>query len=383
MRADTQEKIGAAEQGSIPFGEPPVLLNEHVEQLVGANGEPMLFHRHHGRYIRLSPMGAELVRRLDGHLTPGLIRKYLAERFPERPDLPDFVDKFFHDLRQADFLTVSPQPEGMIKGVTRFLFRNPVLRFPIFKSSLDRVAAAIADWLRAITLPGSSYAVIILLASALTVSLWKLVTTGLGVQHGLVQWPYFIAFYIQHVLTHELSHSVACRWYGVRVREAGIGLMLYLIPIAYVDRTDAYRLGNRWSRAMIAAVGPMHDLVMSSIWATVSLMATSATVQATTHAMFVFAFLMMLGNLNLLFPTDGYHAMEAAVGEINFRRRAGAYLWAIVRGKPAPFGLGNLPLRTRLLYPLYGLLALAGLSAFAIALARSISLAVLQAKGGG
>ena len=43
---------------------------------------------------------------------------------------------------------------------------------------------------------------------------------------------------------------------------------------------------------------------------------------ATAHLVLAVQVVLVLSNLNPLLPTDGYHAFEAGVGSLNFRRRA-------------------------------------------------------------
>jgi putative peptide zinc metalloprotease protein len=127
------------------------------------------------------------------------------------------------------------------------------------------------------------------------------------------------------VLVHELAHATMCHALGVRVREAGIRLWCFLFPIAYVDRTDAYRVRSRACRAAIALAGPVVDLTAAGVAAAASLVLPGRA-GATAFLILAVLIVLLVGNLNPLLPTDGYHAIEAASGELNFRSRAFTYV---------------------------------------------------------
>jgi putative peptide zinc metalloprotease protein len=128
------------------------------------------------------------------------------------------------------------------------------------------------------------------------------------------------------VVCHEGSHALLCQYFRVPVREMGVGLLLYFLPVAYVDRTDAYRLRSRWQRAMIALAGPASDLVWTGIYGVLVLQLSGGLLLETAHALLFFNLFLLVVNLNPILPTDGYAALEAAAGELNFRARAMAYL---------------------------------------------------------
>jgi putative peptide zinc metalloprotease protein len=54
-----------------------------------------------------------------------------------------------------------------------------------------------------------------------------------------------------------------------------------------------------------------------------------------------------------LFPTDGYHALEAAFGGLNFRRRAFGYAGHRILRRPLPSALVSTSRTQRVGYTLY------------------------------
>ena len=59
---------------------------------------------------------------------------------------------------------------------------------------------------------------------------------------GFVAWWFVPIVVVVEVTLHELGHATVCEALGTPVREAGVALWCSVIPIAYVDCTDAYRL---------------------------------------------------------------------------------------------------------------------------------------------
>jgi putative peptide zinc metalloprotease protein len=130
---------------------------------------------------------------------------------------------------------------------------------------------------------------------------------------------------LTQAVVHEMSHATVCLSLGVLVREAGVKLFFWLIPLTYVDRTDAYRVRSRAGRSALALAGPLVDLTAAGL--TSLLILLSPAHAGALHWLLGFQLFVALGNLNPLLPiTDGHHVLEAALGELNLRHRAFAYL---------------------------------------------------------
>jgi putative peptide zinc metalloprotease protein len=170
--------------------------------------------------------------------------------------------------------------------------------------------------------------------------------------HAAVCWlavPFIIA---GEAVVHELGHAAVCDALDTPVREAGVALWCWVIPIAYVDCTDAYRLAQRSRRVAIALAGPAVDVMAAGVAAIVSLSATGAWA-ATAHLVLAIFVVLILSNLNPLFPTDGYHAIEAAFGGLNFRRRAFGYAGHRILRRPLSSALVSTSRTQRVGYTLY------------------------------
>jgi putative peptide zinc metalloprotease protein len=149
---------------------------------------------------------------------------------------------------------------------------------------------------------------------------------GVTIKHADVSLPFIIGGLLLHAIIHELSHALVGSYYGVKIREFGIALLYYFLPVAYTDRTDAYRLRDFNSRAAIAMAGPMFDLYGAGISAAASCL-TSGTAAVNFRLLMWMQVITFISNLNPLMPGDGYHVLEAWFGALNFRRRAFSLLF--------------------------------------------------------
>ncbi len=143
--------------------------------------------------------------------------------------------------------------------------------------------------------------------------------------HLHVIWPAVIVVVLVEITAHEYAHATVCRTLGVRIREAGIMLWRWFLPVPYVDCTDIYRLPGKRPRVLVALAGPYVDLVAAG--------ACSAAALETTGAVSASAFVLVLAmaaalarNLMPVLPTDGYHALQAVTGELNLRGRSWSHL---------------------------------------------------------
>jgi putative peptide zinc metalloprotease protein len=96
---------------------------------------------------------------------------------------------------------------------------------------------------------------------------------------------------------------------------------------------------------------------------------TSGAVAATAHLLLAIQVILVVGNLNPLLPTDGYHALEAGLGGLNYRRRAFAYAGHRLFGRPLPAALGTMRRSRRAAYLTYSILAAAYVAVIAAVVA--------------
>ena len=304
----------------------PLALSPEAERLTGADFAPMLYVAAEQRYIKLSPGAARLVDALDGGTTAAEILAGVSG--DGDPGLAarrrDAVLRTLDSLRRAGAFTLArgTGATAAVPGWRRRLAQPPRVRFTSGIGALvARPAALVARHPRASR---------IVLAALALASLALCLAGGLRfARPSAVVWPVVAAAILFEVAVHELAHATVCRVYGIRAREAGVMLWGWFLPLAYVDCTDIYRLPGRRPRILVALAGPYVDLVAAGAFAAVALTGSGAAA-GTAWVVFLSLVLMLARNLTPLLPTDGYHALEAATGELNLRRRA----WRQLRAAP-------------------------------------------------
>jgi len=321
------------------FDREPLALRDDVELIVGADDQQLLFQAERGTYTRVSRSGTRLVALLDGSRTGAEIVAALSARSKgDTEQLGASVSRFLGELRQAQVLTVAALPEHGRERVARSAGRSHILRLPLTRSAhtlLEPLARAVA------VAPPRFWVALLsgLWLTSLAAIVGALATKGIAFDH-----PSVIAvavIVLVQLVFHEMAHALVCQIHGAPVRAAGVGLLFYFVPVAYVDRTDAYRLRRRSQRAAIALAGPANDLLFAGVAAGMVLFA-SGSVAETGKLLLVFELFALLTNLNPLLPTDGYHALEATSGELNFRSRALSYFVHRVTRQPLPSSLDTL-----------------------------------------
>ncbi|PSA90877.1 cyclic nucleotide-binding protein [Bacillus atrophaeus] len=335
----------------------PLYLEDGVELLIGANEEPMLFDQHNGKYIRLSKVGLEIFNLMDGANTGHDIIKKLERDYAKYSNFPEIVHVFFSSLRKADVLNIKPLPEHQVKRVMRRAADKPMLRLPLAKS-LNKTTDALLHIYHSIPAMLQKITLYVLFFCALSSFILLNVTTGWQIVWTSVNWILLACVIIFHLIVHEMAHALVTKAYGVNIREAGVALLYYFIPVAYVDRTDTYRLKSKKSRIHIALAGPYSDLLASGLWAGIAMLAPQGTVSETAQLISFMQICFVLSNLNLLLPTDGYHAVEAAAGELSLRKRALTYLLHVMTFKKLPAYLNNMAKKRKAVYVTYSLVSL-------------------------
>jgi len=335
---------GAAAAGGGRPGRPPrvegLRLRAGAELIVGVHDQPLVVSPE-GLYTRLMPAAARIVASLDGTRTAADLASGVRG-----PAARARVDALLDELRRAGVLEGDAPALNRRERLLSRLRRKAILRLPLWRRAPGPLTApagplASAGSRRVLALAG----IPALLAAAVFV-LTALV--ALGLPSSSAPWPVALVLLVQ-LACHEASHAVVCRALGVRIREAGVGLWLWALPVAYVDRTDSYRLRSRRGHVAIALAGPAGDLLWCGATALVALYAGGSAASA-AHALLVLQVVLLCTNLNPLLPTDGFHALEAATGTTNLRHRAFAVLSALVLRVPLPVTVRALPRRRRSLY---------------------------------
>ena len=334
----------------------PLHVRDGVEFITGAGGRRMLVAPN-GKFLNVSNSGLALIRRLEsGPTGRGLMTALTGEHPEQREQIAQVVPAFLTGLRQAGVLTVEPIAATTRERFNRLGKVDPVKRFPLVRNP-NRIAGPIARVLHAVPAPLLATLVLAVGAAAVPVIVLALATRRLVVP-GIGTVGIALGLLALEIVLHEGAHAVGMAYHRVPARNAGLGLLFFVLPIAYVDRTESYRHQGRFGRALISLAGPLVDLTLAGITATVVLTQTGPFA-ALCHTLLVLQVLSLLANLNPLFPSDGYHALEATLGSINMRGRALTYVLHRLSRTPLPTYLQAVPRRTRVGYVVYAVVSLA------------------------
>jgi putative peptide zinc metalloprotease protein len=153
--------------------------------------------------------------------------------------------------------------------------------------------------------------------------------------------------------------------------------MLYVMPVGYVDRTDAYRVRDRKSRAFIALAGPVNDQLWFGVTGIIAITQQGTELGHLAFTYLIFQAFLTLMNFNPVAPSDGYHMVSALSGAINFRGQALSYLTHLVLRLPLTPELERIPTSRRRWFVVYAL----GCVAFFVILALAASRTVLTLIG--
>jgi putative peptide zinc metalloprotease protein len=328
-------------------------LRDGLEVLTGMDEMTLIFDPVSGAYHRVSRSGGVLLAHLDGaHSVDDLTRLAdptgadLTRRTQFRTQLDGFLDHLDRSGLLAGSEPPAPTAEKRAK-TSRMMPRVVVSR------SLPRLLEPLAARLR-----GGLAPVLAWIAAALAVAGFA---AGFGVlfTHGGVSVPrsglaFALAAVLQLVLIllHESSHALVAQVLKVPVRGLGFAMLFWFMPVAYVDRTDAYRLRGRRGRVALALAGMGSDGVWTGVVGGAALL-TDGFWQHTFLLLLTLQLIGLMVNLNPLLPSDGYSALEAASGQVDYRGRAFGLVGSVLARRPRPSYLRGLPTRRAAGYTAY------------------------------
>lgn len=359
-------------------------LRQGVSLIVGMDNQPMLFDSDSGKYHRLGAAAAFIVGQFDGRRSlPAII-----EQLPQKIDAAGAqrINGLVDSLRGKQLLSMAstaapsaplvaprPHPERRPRFARgrhvapvhqgRHVRVHPsrwsggwlLPRFMLCRS-YHRVVAPIVRLLR--RLPARSLAVVFILAAVAGYAAGVLALLNLagGARPTLSVIIIAIAIQLVSIVGHESWHAIVAGWLGPPVRGLGVALMFWVIPIAYVDRTDSYRVRSRLGLAMLALAGMCSDGVVCGIEAAVAA-SSGGVIRQVALTLCAFQLTMLVTNSNPLTQSDGVAAIEALTGSVNLRGRSMLVLRCALRRTPLPPALAVMRRSARWGYFLYGLLA--------------------------
>ena len=251
---------------------------ELMRQPRGADGTRnfVLKNLRKDRYLLLSAKEHFLWERFDGknsldeiarafHLEFGafdysLIRQFLAKLYHAR-----LIEDHQARVPESDFVT--PQTRSRIDRLRQLV--DAWRRFSVRTHRADRFCSALYRRGGFLLFHPFTFCLIIALAMVALAAAYQLAAHSLGFARLLSAQPLLSAGIILFALVmasllHVLTHALACKAHGRRVREMGFFLLQGVLPTFYADVTDIF-MSNRRGRLTVDLSGPMVEVVLGSV----------------------------------------------------------------------------------------------------------------------
>lgn len=372
--------------GSAPTNPIP-RLRRGVSLIVGMDNQPMLFDSDSGKYHRLGAAAAFIVNQFDGVRSLPTIIEELPQDIDEAgaKRITSLVD----NLRDKSLLVGSePAPAAAVPAApartrrTRGRHtaqprqaRHLKVERPrrsggwwlpriIIARKYHRIVAPIVTLLQRLPARALSWVFLALAVCGYAAGAMVLSSLAGGPRPGVLVVIAAVVIQLVSILLHESWHAIVAGYLGTPIRGLGVALMFWAIPIAYVDRTDSYRVRSRRGLTMLALAGIFSDGVVCGLEAAIA-WASTGTVRQAALTLCAFQLTMLVTNLNPFTQSDGVAAVEAATGSVNLRGRSMFVLRRVLTRQPLPPALAVMRPAVRWGYFIYGLLcSLLGLLVF-------------------
>nr|WP_081380212.1 PqqD family protein [Actinomyces naeslundii] len=372
--------------GSAPTNPIP-RLRRGVSLIVGMDNQPMLFDSDSGKYHRLGAAAAFIVNQFDGVRSLPTIIEELPQDIDEAgaKRITSLVD----NLRDKSLLVGSePAPAAAVPAApartrrTRGRHtaqprqaRHLKVERPrrsggwwlpriIIARKYHRIVAPIVTLLQRLPARALSWVFLALAVCGYAAGAMALSSLAGGPRPGVLVVITAVVIQLVSILLHESWHAIVAGYLGTPIRGLGVALMFWAIPIAYVDRTDSYRVRSRRGLTMLALAGIFSDGVVCGLEAAIA-WASTGTVRQVVLTLCAFQLTMLVTNLNPFTQSDGVAAVEAATGSVNLRGRSMFVLRRVLTRQPLPPALAVMRPAVRWGYFIYGLLcSLLGLLVF-------------------
>lgn len=320
-----------------------------------------------GKFTRISEQGAYIVPFLDGTHSLAELKDLLQEKVKEPVPIAT-IEGFFVNLARSNLLDGAPEIEALQKKRTINLRLLLHPRLPLLKG--NKVLQKLAHGIRLIPYPARLVAAIALLlngliAPFLLISQSKLSVAPLSSAISFQAVAWVMGLVLLEIVFHELSHGVTLTMYGATVRGFGVGVHYFLVPFAYTDTSDSFRL-KRSERIIVSLAGPAVDLALLGITA-VSLI----FLPPNSYAAYILTFLMgyqisvIFWNMNFFLPLDGYYIVADLLNEPALRQQGTRY-WLQAPLRWLRIHKKKYTPRQHFVYAIYGFLLITYLTVFFI-----------------
>ncbi len=272
-----------------------------------------------GRRHRLNQAAYRFVGGMDGQHTVGEIWDVLVKRDDDEALTQDEAIRVLGQLNGAELLQceLTPDIEALFRQHREHVRRkrwtelNPLaIRIRLFNPS--RWLTAFDPWLEALFRPAAIVIWLVVVLPALLIAAAQWVDlTAFAAAH--VDTPrYLVLAWLAYPVikaVHELGHALAVRRWGGKVSDVGFTLFV-LIPVPYVDASDASGFTRRSQRAIVSGIGILVELFIAALALYVWINTQDGLVRDTAFvAMLIASVSTLVFNGNPLLRFDGYHLL--------------------------------------------------------------------------
>lgn len=270
-----------------------------------------------GRRHRLNEAAYRFIGHMDGKYTVDQVWKILVQTYGDDALTQDEAIRVLGQLSNVELLQceLSPDIDALFRQYKEQVRRkrkmelNPLaIRVRLFDPS--RQLALFDAWLPRIFQPAMFvfWLIVVLPAILLAGENWVELTT-FAASHAdspRYLWIAWLAYPLIKAV-HELGHALAVRRWGGQVHDVGFTAFV-LVPVPYVDASDATGFTHRYQRAMVSGIGIMVELFMASLALYIWLNVQPGWVQDTSFIVMLIAGIStVVFNGNPLLRFDGYH----------------------------------------------------------------------------
>ena len=287
-------------------------------------------------YFRLQPPEHYVLRQMDGQLTATQMAERVNAQFPDQKTEPDDVLTFVRMLQGSGLLlgrgethaawlrklgSMRRRKRGMAQAMNFIFLKIPLLdpdallnwMYSYCRLFMNRVTMVLALLFMAVSL-------VVGLAHVPQVN--ELAMPILGWQNLLLLSAVF--FFVK--IIHEFGHGLAAKHRGLEVHEMGV-LLMVLLPLFYVDVSDAWMVPKRRDRLWITAGGVFIEFLFASVAVWVWLNTEPGVVnQIAFNVMLAASVATLLFNANPLLRYDGYYFLMDWLQIPNLRTKATQYV---------------------------------------------------------
>ena len=237
-----------------------------IEPTAIAGEQTWIVHDPFGsNYLYVNKVEFEILRLANGVRSIPQIIQIARERFSDY-DLPDrAVVAFLADARR----------EGVLSGpivdlsIPKSMSLNPMaIRLPGI--SVDCIVKPVVNLMNVLSskMPLLQFAAVVFAVALVTVACqYSFIANHIAALSNRPLSAWGVSLFVVILLTkivHEISHAVACTWFGRECRQIGV-MLLFGFPVLYCDVSDAWLLTERWKRITVSAAGMLAELFLAAI----------------------------------------------------------------------------------------------------------------------